>query len=59
MGEILLGRHRVHNLTDLFQFPGDLRGSDSTLDLKNMGSPFQLVFSLFLIDITRVDRYAE
>jgi len=33
-GEILLSHHRVHSLTDLFQFPGNFCASDSTLGLR-------------------------
>jgi len=30
--EVLLGRHRVHSLANLFQFPGNSRASVSALD---------------------------
>jgi len=35
--EILLGRHLVHSLTNLFQFPGKPHASDLALDLGECG----------------------
>jgi len=35
--EILLGCHRVHSLTNLFQFSDDPRVSDPALDLRECG----------------------
>ena len=57
--KIVLSRHCIHGLVNLFQFPINPCVSGWTLNLGECGSLFQFLFPIFLIEIARKDGFAE